>query len=207
MPKDFSEDGASTYTGSVPTTPGTAGSGGAAQFDAANGITNPLYLGAAGANPFNVASRAGDTSSGVDYTSEASIKASPGVKTYAAGDMSNPEYYMFDDGGSVPDAGSGGAGGGDDLISLALASVDSALKHGRQKYGLGGDNDNSGGQMQTAGNMPVAPSSQSESGIRPLEPGPGTLAPAANPFGRRQVPPPKMSQGAIPDDDSDQEAA
>lgn len=45
----------------------------------------------------------------------------------------------FDDGGAVPEDGSGDASGGgsSDIIALALSSVDKALQYGRQKYGLG----------------------------------------------------------------------
>lgn len=77
----------------------------------------------------------------------------------------------------------------DDVLRMALSSVDQSLAYGRQKYGLSGD------EQQDAAAMPTIPGNQSESGIpRPRPGGPGT----------------QKIAGAIPDDgdsDDDQEAA
>jgi hypothetical protein len=107
---------------------------------------------------------------------------SPGGGINASGAPGLP--YAFDDGGSMPDDQSGQ--GGDDLVSLALASVDSALDYGRNKYGLSGSGNDEGNDQQQASMMPAIPGSQSESGRPPIQPLPGPLPPTSNPFGRRE---------------------
>lgn len=112
---------------------------------------------------------------------------------------------FFEDGGSMPDISNDTSG--NDLVSLALATVDSALEYGRNKYGLGA------GGTQQASAIPMVPGSQSESGTR-TQPSPGPLPPTSNPFGRRPTRPlgqnedssGQQTAGAIPDD-QDQEAA
>jgi hypothetical protein len=42
-----------------------------------------------------------------------------------------PGPFAFDDGGSMPDTG-----GNNDLVSMALSTIDSALQYGRQKFGI-----------------------------------------------------------------------
>lgn len=110
----------------------------------------------------------------------------------------------FAEGGEVPGEApdDGDTGGGDNLVGLALASVDSALAYGRNKYGLGGD-------QQTAANLPARPGTQSPNAPGPA---PGPLVPTANPFGKRQGQPfgrTAQNQGAIPDDgdEDDEESA
>ena len=137
----------------------------------------------------------------------------------------------FADGGSMPDTGgssgdatgdaTGGTNDNSDLVSLALATVDSALQYGRQKYGLGDGDQQQAGAMptipgnqsntpgpyvpqqprpqpqQVAANMPTVPGSQSNSGIPPQQPMPGPLPPTSNPFGKR------TRLGAIPDDEEE----
>lgn len=104
---------------------------------------------------------------------------------------------MFEDGGEVPDGGGlEGDGGGDQndptgmqsSINEALKTVDDALSYGRKLHGFSDD----GGGQQTAGNIPAAPASQSESGLPQDRPFP-RLDPGANPFGRRQGGPQRMS--------------
>jgi hypothetical protein len=61
-----------------------------------------------------------------------------------------------------------------------------------QQFGLGGQDqggippDPMEGGPQSA-NMPTVPGGQSESGVPPQRPGPGTLPPTSKPFGQRQA--------------------
>jgi hypothetical protein len=128
------------------------------------------------------------------------------------------QQLMFDGGGSVPDQDdmsdqtNSGLG---DRISLALATVDSALAYGRKLNGLGGDSGMDEGEdssqappqqmaQDSYGNnrMPAVPGSQSNSGVPPIQPMPGPLPPTSNPFGKRadagQTP-------MIPDDEDNSE--
>lgn len=116
----------------------------------------------------------------------------------------NPTFYA--DGGEVPDSGDGSQGGGmDDLLAMALSSVDQGLDYGRKKHGL----------MQTAdasmSRTPMIPGNPSESGIPRPQPMPGPLPPTSNPFGKRQQFSENDQQGdndaddrgGIPDNDAD----
>jgi hypothetical protein len=47
--------------------------------------------------------------------------------------------------------------------------------------------------------MPVAPASQSNSGVKPLQPMPGPLPPTSNPFGRRSEAAPDPDEGGAID--------
>lgn len=110
----------------------------------------------------------------------------------------NPQY--FSDGGPVEkdsDSDSGSAtglsddssGGSSFDPSEALKAVNDTLAYGRQLHGLGGSgNDN---QQVASGFNP----SQSDTGAPRPQPGPGGLAPAANPFGKRAVPPGSYQSG------------
>ncbi len=127
----------------------------------------------------------------------------------------DPSADPYADGGQPQDPNGEQDGSINDRIALALTSVDSALAYGRQKNGLpadGGMDEGNGSQQaaampmipgnqsetpgpyvpqrpkpqQMAANMPAAPASQSDSGVKPIQPQPGPLAPTSNPFGQRQ---------------------
>lgn len=130
----------------------------------------------------------------------------------------------FEDGGDVPDDGSGGDSNGSpqqDAIQKALSTVDGVLAFGRQLHGLGGgDNEGAGIQTADAGyqnnRMPARPGNQSESGMAPMQPSPGPLPPTSNPFGKRAdampsrpgspsdsgIPPMQPSPGPLPPTDN-----
>jgi len=112
---------------------------------------------------------------------------------------------FFDQGGGVPDdAGSGdpsqqGADPMSSILQRSLGSVDQTLQQMYKQYGLGGDSQAGGGVQDEAASMSTIPGNQSNSGIPPLQPGPGTLAPSSNPFGQRSVqPPPQRMSGGMP---------
>lgn len=97
--------------------------------------------------------------------------------------------FSFSTGGAVPDAdgdddGDTDGSPGQDMMAKALQSVDATLQYSYQKYGLGGGQQEAGGQQQ-AGIMPSVPPSQSETGIPLQQPMPGPLPPTSNPFGKR----------------------
>jgi len=93
---------------------------------------------------------------------------------------------FFDAGGSVPD--DNGQSQQQDPMSAtlqqSLGSASQALQMVYKQFGLGGDQAQTGG-VQEAANMPTVPGGQSETGIPPQRPGPGTLPPTSNPFGKR----------------------
>lgn len=131
----------------------------------------------------------------------------------------NPAF-SFADGGAIDD-GSGSSGDqlGNSIqasINQALGTVDSVLQFGRKLHGLGGgdDSDSDGaipGQQASMGyqngRMPAVPGNASDSGVKPIQPMPGPLPPASNPFGKRADA--GDTSGAIDtgDDESDQGSA
>jgi hypothetical protein len=255
-PRDFNEDGAAGAFGGNGGSPASGSSGPFTpqSFGAATQAGNPMT-----GIPDDLANRPGELNgpglAGVDRSKAPSLinPASLGSSFHGAwnggygidgGSSSSSgssfygppvQHFGFADGGAVPDD-SGDQSGGDDLISLALASVDGALDYGRNKYGLSGGAADDGSSQQASA-IPIAPGTQSESGSRE-RPAPGPLPPTSNPFGRRiirplgaaqsntqtaalmpmipgtqsesgippQRPQPRPQQGAIPDD-QDEEAA
>lgn len=132
---------------------------------------------------------------------------------------------FFDQGGGVPDADGDNDGdqnpgqgqsqnpgqgqsqnpGQDPMSAIlqgALGSVDQVLQFGYKQYGLGGSQsggvqDQEAQPQQQAANMPTVPASQSNSGVKPMQPMPGPLPPTNNPFGKR------ADAGGIQDDDQE----
>jgi hypothetical protein len=94
---------------------------------------------------------------------------------------------FFDAGGSVPDD-NGQSQQQDPMAATmqrSMGSVSQTIQAMYQQYGLGGDQSQQGGVQDDAANMPTAPAGQSETGIPPKQPGPGTLPPTSKPFGQR----------------------
>jgi hypothetical protein len=129
-------------------------------------------------------------------------KLGPGVGAGQSIDPRNLAAYgwNFEDGGAIPDSdgdddgdsapadstpqdGGGDSDGspGQSSMASALNAVDQVMQHLYSKYGLSDGDSN----QQVADNMPAAPGTQSDSGVRTI-PAPGPLVPNANPFGRRQ---------------------
>lgn len=96
----------------------------------------------------------------------------------------SPVGLAFEDGGAVEGDDSNGSPQ-QDAISKALDTVDQVLAFGRKQHGLGGDDESGGIQMAANTRMPAQPPSQSESGVKPIQPMPGPLPPTSNPFGKR----------------------
>lgn len=140
----------------------------------------------------------------------------------------------FSQGGAIPDGDDDYDGNGSpaqERMQRALSNIEGVLAFGRKLHGLGGgDNEGAintagamptipGNQSQTPGPykpqprpqqqaanypMPIRPAGQSESGVPPAPPGPGTLPPTSNPFGKRADNDQDDSGGAI---DTDEDTA
>jgi hypothetical protein len=107
-------------------------------------------------------------------------------------DPSNSVGVFFADGGDVGDDNPSqqppqGADPMGTLLQKALGTTDTVLQQLYAQYGLGGQSQSPGGIQDQAANMPAVPASQSESGVKPLQPMPGPLPPTSNPFGQRQA--------------------
>lgn len=78
-----------------------------------------------------------------------------------------------------------------DVIGKAMGTVQEVLAYGRKKHGIGaaqaaeGDEGAIPGAQAGMTQMPTRPGTQSESGVKPLQPAPGKLPPTDNPFGKR----------------------
>lgn len=216
MPKDFSEDGAAGAGGPPQGTSGTFGNSSASQGGAIP--SNWMANGALAPNGY------GGVWDGTQITAD---QASQKYGAGAVGDGAL-QGLGFEGGGSIPDADGdqdgdqdGGApampagGGSSDRIALALATVDSALSYGRSKHGLPADSDTTDSnqpQQMAQNRLPSVPGTQSESGIKPVQPMPGPLPPTANPFGKRTMGANEPGDGedtqpTIPTDDGDEETA
>lgn len=143
-PRDFSQDGAAG-AGGVNTSTNSPGSvvpaPPAAGGDWSGSLGSPSY----GTDPSNTAAY------------EQASKQKP--SSVGGGFSMNPDNLgayrqaysaaglSFEDGGDVPDDGSGGDSNGSpqqDAIQKALSTVDGVLAFGRQLHGLGGDNQGAG---------------------------------------------------------------
>jgi len=118
----------------------------------------------------------------------------------------------FAEGGAIPTEEEGDqmtmgpANGLAAMMAKAVGSAKEVLAYGRKKHGLGGGDDGDDGAIPGAQagltRMPTVPASQSESGVKPLQPAPGKLPPTNNPFGKRAEAEP--DEGAI---DTEEEMA
>jgi len=136
-----------------------------------------------------------------------------GMQFTQGGDWSMGFTSDWANGGAIPMEGEEPdfAGGADPYAGLT-EMVKSVLAYGRQKHGLSGGADPEEGAIPGAqanagyqnGRMPAVPGTQSESGIKPLQPAPGRLPPTQNPFGKRAEAEPEEETGAI---DTEEEAA
>jgi hypothetical protein len=114
--------------------------------------------------------------------------------------MSQAGSLGFSDGGAISDSESGEGSPEQDQISKALESVDQVLAFGRKLHGLGGG-DNEGAIQTADARIPSIPGTQSNSGVKPIQPMPGPLPPTANPFGKRAD-----ATGSDPDQDGDNDS-
>lgn len=116
------------------------------------------------------------------------------------------------EGGAIPMEGEdpnnmpmGPANGLAAMMAKAVGSAKEILAYGRKKHGLGGGEDEGAIPGAQAGmtRMPTVPGTQSESGIKPLQPAPGRLPPTSNPFGKRAEAEPEDTGGAIDTDEEE----
>lgn len=183
MPKSFSEDGAlgaqdAGIAGAPPPPPTPAPAAPATGSLKANPMVS--YSGGSGLEL--------PRADGSSVPGQATLSARPGV-SFGGGDSSfsggaSPVGLAFEDGGAVEGDDTNGSPQ-QDAISKALDTVDQVLAFGRKAHGLGGNEESGGIQMAANTRMPGQPPSQSESGVKPIQPMPGPLPPTSNPFGKR----------------------